>query len=465
MHRSCTHRFSIGALLVLGALACSATAFAQPMLPPEICSIVSRPSSPVAGDDVTLCGPEGDGYTYTWQGPGVPADTHTRCVTLHDVAAGTYDLEFTISHGDSFRKCDYRLVVGDHPADLVCPDVPKVCSADVFQLCGQEGDGLTYTWSGDGIDGDVHTRCVSVGPLSAGTHTIHYVVSHGEQFRKCDLQIVVSECFVNCPRTVGFWGAQCEQRGNGSAKFSPAQVGQIAGWIDDHADGFDWSDDMAGFCAIINPSHPMTIVKQAKRQLAGLLANVATGELGLIASNGNEITLSLDTPISCGALNVNTIGQFIDRADSLLGALDGQSLDDADVYAWYSAISSCADEFNNGNGVGPVCSDEDDDEDARAAQTGRLASDKGSVRVSPNPSRDGTRLEYATRSDAKVTLGVYDLAGRQVRSLVNGFQPAGDYSVRWDGRDASGARVKPGVYFVRGSIGSTAIGSRVLVLQ
>ena len=73
----------------------------------------------------------------------------------------------------------------------------------------------------------------------------------------------------------------------------------------------------------------------------------------------------------------------------------------------------------------------------------------------PNPAAGGrtvfvTRLDYA----GPVALGIYDVAGRRVRTLVDEVRPAGGYSDPWDGRDAAGRAVRPGVFFVRLDAGS-----------
>jgi len=44
---------------------------------------------------------------------------------------------------------------------------------------------------------------------------------------------------------------------------------------------------------------------------------------------------------------------------------------------------------------------------------------------------------------------VYDLAGREARVLASGRLEAGDYSVRWDGRNETGQPVRGGMYLVR----------------
>ncbi|HMB68064.1 MAG TPA: FlgD immunoglobulin-like domain containing protein, partial [bacterium] len=67
----------------------------------------------------------------------------------------------------------------------------------------------------------------------------------------------------------------------------------------------------------------------------------------------------------------------------------------------------------------------------------------------PNPGGPGTQIGYALPEPSRVRLTIYDVRGRAVRRLVSGHRPAGPGLVRWDGRDATGQRVAPGVYFYR----------------
>lgn len=46
-------------------------------------------------------------------------------------------------------------------------------------------------------------------------------------------------------------------------------------------------------------------------------------------------------------------------------------------------------------------------------------------------------------------LAVYSATGRRIATLASGVRPAGRYDLPWDGRDAAGRTVAPGVYWVR----------------
>jgi len=64
----------------------------------------------------------------------------------------------------------------------------------------------------------------------------------------------------------------------------------------------------------------------------------------------------------------------------------------------------------------------------------------------PNPGNPLVSLRYRLARDGNVRLTVYDLAGREVRTLVDGPRTAGEHQVVWDGTDAAGRPAASGVY-------------------
>ena len=67
----------------------------------------------------------------------------------------------------------------------------------------------------------------------------------------------------------------------------------------------------------------------------------------------------------------------------------------------------------------------------------------------PNPFNPSTTIVYELPEAGPVSLKVYDLTGKHIRTLVNESVPAGYFQVVWDGRDAHGAALATGVYFYR----------------
>jgi len=67
----------------------------------------------------------------------------------------------------------------------------------------------------------------------------------------------------------------------------------------------------------------------------------------------------------------------------------------------------------------------------------------------PNPFNSSTRIAYTLATPSDVHLRVYDLMGWEVATLFEGRQMAGGHQALWNGKNALGAPVSSGVYFVR----------------
>jgi M6 family metalloprotease-like protein len=84
----------------------------------------------------------------------------------------------------------------------------------------------------------------------------------------------------------------------------------------------------------------------------------------------------------------------------------------------------------------------------------------------PNPSRGTSEIRFALPTACAVDVTLFDLAGRKVRSLVSGERVTpGEHSIRWDGRDGSGARVRNGVYLVQVRAGRDVSVRKLIVLR
>src|SRR5262249_20868881 len=83
--------------------------------------------------------------------------------------------------------------------------------------------------------------------------------------------------------------------------------------------------------------------------------------------------------------------------------------------------------------------------------------------VYPNPARTA-RLSFTLPKDEDVEIGIYDVAGRQVASIVKGNLAAGSYSRQWSGEDANGRKVGAGVFFARIKAGGVTKAIRTVYL-
>ncbi len=70
-----------------------------------------------------------------------------------------------------------------------------------------------------------------------------------------------------------------------------------------------------------------------------------------------------------------------------------------------------------------------------------------SLSCRPNPFRQRTTVTFALPARSLSSVRVYDVAGRLVRTLVEGHLDAGPHEIVWDGTDDAGRRVASGVYF------------------
>jgi glucose/arabinose dehydrogenase len=70
-------------------------------------------------------------------------------------------------------------------------------------------------------------------------------------------------------------------------------------------------------------------------------------------------------------------------------------------------------------------------------------------RVVPNPFRSQASFDVKLISAGDVSIGIYDTAGRLVRTIHDGALSAGRHSFVWDGRRGAASPAAAGVYFVR----------------
>jgi len=83
----------------------------------------------------------------------------------------------------------------------------------------------------------------------------------------------------------------------------------------------------------------------------------------------------------------------------------------------------------------------------------------------PNPFNPATEISFAVPRAGHVSLKVFDLAGRTVRTLVDGRREAGTHAVTWRGESDSGARAPSGTYFYRLETGGNVLTRKMTLLK
>ena len=83
----------------------------------------------------------------------------------------------------------------------------------------------------------------------------------------------------------------------------------------------------------------------------------------------------------------------------------------------------------------------------------------------PNPFNPTTTISYDLPEQAQVTLGIYDLLGKQIKTLVKQSQDAGNKIAVWDGTDNLGRQVSAGVYLYQIQAGEFSQTRKMLLLK
>ena len=88
----------------------------------------------------------------------------------------------------------------------------------------------------------------------------------------------------------------------------------------------------------------------------------------------------------------------------------------------------------------------------------------------PNPFNPETWIPYQLSQPTEVSIQIYDVSGRMVRTLDLGWQPTGSYmtpssAAYWDGRNAVGEQVASGIYFYTLQTAKFAATRRMVILK
>lgn len=83
----------------------------------------------------------------------------------------------------------------------------------------------------------------------------------------------------------------------------------------------------------------------------------------------------------------------------------------------------------------------------------------------PNPFNPSTTIEFTSSRRENLHLAVYNILGREVRTLLDGPVGEGSHQLVWDGLDNKGSRVASGVYFYRLNSSSQALTKKMVLLK
>jgi photosystem II stability/assembly factor-like uncharacterized protein len=81
----------------------------------------------------------------------------------------------------------------------------------------------------------------------------------------------------------------------------------------------------------------------------------------------------------------------------------------------------------------------------------------------PIPFASHTQITYQTLVPSHVTLKIYDISGRLVKTLVNELKQSGHHTITWSGTDNSGQMVASGIYFCKLKFGNKFLQTKKLL--
>jgi hypothetical protein len=78
-----------------------------------------------------------------------------------------------------------------------------------------------------------------------------------------------------------------------------------------------------------------------------------------------------------------------------------------------------------------------------------LAGEGDALRVYPNPSSTSCVISFSILQSSKVSLKLFDLEGRLIRTLANENMSEGEHTITWNSRDENGNKVNAGIYLLK----------------
>ncbi len=83
----------------------------------------------------------------------------------------------------------------------------------------------------------------------------------------------------------------------------------------------------------------------------------------------------------------------------------------------------------------------------------------------PNPFNPSTTINFSIPQQSRVVIKVYDIMGREIKTLLNEDKSPGSYSAQWNGENSYGTRVATGIYLYRVVAGNFTQVKKMILLK
>ena len=83
----------------------------------------------------------------------------------------------------------------------------------------------------------------------------------------------------------------------------------------------------------------------------------------------------------------------------------------------------------------------------------------------PNPFNPQTTINFSVDEPSQISLKVYDISGKEVSNLINGFYSAGNYSIQWNAKDMYGKQLSSGIYIYQLNTEKGILSNRMVLMR
>ena len=83
----------------------------------------------------------------------------------------------------------------------------------------------------------------------------------------------------------------------------------------------------------------------------------------------------------------------------------------------------------------------------------------------PNPFNPVTNIGFSIVEPGNISLKVYDISGREVSELINGFYTPGNYNVTWNAMDSYGSQLSSGIYIYKLNTENGILSKRMVLMR
>ena len=321
----------------------------------------------------------------------------------------------------------------------------------VFPSAPDTSEGNYWLWKITGADSLSH-RWIQAGGVFGNEHLVGYPGAIGDasghlQFElQVPLGTLAQELNASAGDTVGFFILAIDGFDFSTYGWWPYDTDPTTGWYTPS----EYGDIILEEMPIIHDGAMISI-----DSLPDTLCTDSAYTPCVTAVNSGNVTETFDVHfvIPQAAYDETTTVASLDPGDTARICFPNWTVPSLPDSTWYT-MTSCA------LVPGDTVSGNDCITDSSFAHTCEVGIEEGwrefaapkvfaLGQCTPNPFHRKTDISYQIPAKTEVSLKVYDLSGRLVRTLKDGAQEPGYYTVAWDGRDNDRLAAPSGIYLYR----------------